>query len=358
MAEQTLIIGAGIYGISIANCLFQQKSPFVIVGRPFDMWKNHTFNSMTLRSDFPMSEIYHPASRYSCQNFFLEHDKYSRLIHQHLPVAVFRKYLEWVEKKLEFSIIKEEVQNLESGENGDFIATLRSGESIHSKKVIVATGVSSHQNIPRELRRSDIKIFHSYEARQIQKISNSKVLVIGSGQSAGESIEILLENANHVEWFGRFRPVYFEQPVNIPAWLFMVILKSMKYIRTMPATLRKYVNSYLSRPTVMPGFEKIFQNVYRHTQMPDLKHFNQIIAATGYRENLDNLAFFSNEIKNSIKTLDNIPAVNKSFESNLAGLYFTGSITSSFFGPSVKFIAGAHFAAPIIAKDIFRKTGY
>jgi len=60
MEYPVAIVGAGPNGISLANHLNTQGTSFIIFGKPMDLWRNHTFDSMTLRSDYATSEISHP----------------------------------------------------------------------------------------------------------------------------------------------------------------------------------------------------------------------------------------------------------------------------------------------------------
>ena len=84
-----------------------------------------------------------------------------------------------------------------------------------------------------------------------------------------------------------------------------------------------------------------------------------IIAATGYRVDLERLKFVSPEIRSKIKTVGGAPVLSTGFESSVPGLYFAGVAAANSFGPVMRFAFGAGFAARTItralAKSAFRE---
>ena len=85
-----------------------------------------------------------------------------------------------------------------------------------------------------------------------------------------------------------------------------------------------------------------------------------VIAATGYKVNLDRLQFVSQEIRSQIKTLNGSPVLSSSFESTVPGLYFAGVAAANSFGPVMRFAFGARFAAQTLthalAKGLSKAT--
>jgi thioredoxin reductase len=85
-----------------------------------------------------------------------------------------------------------------------------------------------------------------------------------------------------------------------------------------------------------------------------------VIAATGYRVNMNRLKFLNAEIRSSLKTVDGSPVLSKSFESSIPGLFFAGVAAANSFGPVMRFAFGAGFAARTItrafAKSVTRET--
>jgi thioredoxin reductase len=73
-----------------------------------------------------------------------------------------------------------------------------------------------------------------------------------------------------------------------------------------------------------------------------------VIAATGYKTNLERLKFLNPEIRSKVKTLNGAPVLSSNFESSVPGLYFGGVAAANSFGPVMRFAFGAGFAARTI----------
>jgi hypothetical protein len=70
-----------------------------------------------------------------------------------------------------------------------------------------------------------------------------------------------------------------------------------------------------------------------------------IIAATGYRVDLDRLKFLSADIRSNVETAGNMPVLSTTFESSVPRLYFAGLAAANSFGPVMRFAFGAGFTA-------------
>ena len=366
MKTETLIIGAGVYGIGLANHLFCQNRKFIIVGKFMDLWRNHTLDSMELRSDFSTSEIAHPKNRFSANRFLKDHEEFSRYRNQHLPVFVYRAYLKWVKANLEYPVIDDLVKSLdvipadhqEGRQKFRFCAMLKKGkkqDNIYAQKVVIATGLSDHVYIPPEINSSLQKIIHSYDTQKIEKLKRKNILVIGGGQSAAETIESLQNQKNNVSWYSRHLPVYLEQPVNIPSWLFSLIVKSANMFYHCPPGLRRALIQFLSKPTIRPRYKFVIDNTKKISTIKNMtsvkNNFDAIVVATGFQTSIDNLSFLSSKIKSIITQTHGSPLLNKYFESTCPGLYFAGGIAEASFGPALRFIIGSHYAANKISTD-------
>jgi hypothetical protein len=70
-----------------------------------------------------------------------------------------------------------------------------------------------------------------------------------------------------------------------------------------------------------------------------------IVAATGYKVNLDRLTFLSPTMRSQFKVVKGSPVLSSSFESSVPGIYFVGLAAATSFGPVMRFAFGAGFAA-------------
>lgn len=88
----------------------------------------------------------------------------------------------------------------------------------------------------------------------------------------------------------------------------------------------------------------------------DQSHFelmtDHVIAATGYRVNVDRLAFLSGNIRSSLQSVESTPILSRNFESSVPGLYFVGLASAPGFGPVMRFLYGAGYTARRISKHL------
>ena len=79
---------------------------------------------------------------------------------------------------------------------------------------------------------------------------------------------------------------------------------------------------------------------------------DHVIAATGYRVNMERLTFLNPEIRSRLKTVEGSPVLSSTFESSLPGLYFVGVAAANSFGPVMRFAFGAGFAARTLTRTM------
>jgi hypothetical protein len=77
-----------------------------------------------------------------------------------------------------------------------------------------------------------------------------------------------------------------------------------------------------------------------------------VLAATGYRVDLDRLDFLDPALRGEVRTVAGWPHLTSSFESSVPGLYFTSLAAAETFGPVMRFVCGAGFAARRISAAV------
>jgi hypothetical protein len=70
-----------------------------------------------------------------------------------------------------------------------------------------------------------------------------------------------------------------------------------------------------------------------------------LIAGTGYRVDLDRLAFLGPRLRARLHRVGRAPALSPSFEASAPGLYFVGLASAYSLGPMMRFVYGADYAA-------------
>jgi hypothetical protein len=83
---------------------------------------------------------------------------------------------------------------------------------------------------------------------------------------------------------------------------------------------------------------------------------DHVIAATGYSPDVSRLRFLSEGLRRSIRTHAKMPVLSGSFESSVSGLYFVGPPAVNSFGPLMRFMVGAEYVAPLVARRLARRV--
>ena len=83
---------------------------------------------------------------------------------------------------------------------------------------------------------------------------------------------------------------------------------------------------------------------------------DHVIAATGYKVQIERLAFLSKNIRSKLKAVDGTPVLSSNFESSVPGLYFVGIAAANSFGPVMRFAFGAGFAAERLTQALIEAS--
>jgi pyruvate/2-oxoglutarate dehydrogenase complex dihydrolipoamide dehydrogenase (E3) component len=81
---------------------------------------------------------------------------------------------------------------------------------------------------------------------------------------------------------------------------------------------------------------------------------DHVIAATGYKVDLERLKFLSSQIRTQLKGDEETLPLSSSFESSVPGMYFVGVAAADSFGPLMRFAFGAGFAARCVTNAVGR----
>jgi len=343
-----LVVGQGPYGLSLANYLDNQGQDFKIIGKPMELWRNHTFTDASLRSDMATSEIAHPDQAYSIQIFRESEGSQSGDSSERITVEEYRRYIDWVFEQISYPRQEDYVKKLFKHED-HFIAVLESGGQIKAKRVVIATGVAHHLNIPQEFKRAS-DVIHAYQVKKIESLKKKKVLVVGAGQSAAEAIEVCRKNDNAVDWYSRKEPKYYSEPLDLPKWIFDLVVKSAGLFRRLPPFVIKSLFFIFSATTMTPDNKEKLSDITRFKQVPDLSEYDHVITATGYRYSLNHMKFLGKDLRDALKMRADMPRIDKNFMSSMKDLYFIGPSTEAFFGPPMKFMIGSQYVAPKLSK--------
>jgi hypothetical protein len=81
-----------------------------------------------------------------------------------------------------------------------------------------------------------------------------------------------------------------------------------------------------------------------------------VITATGYKVNVGRLNFLSRDLRTKLQTVNETPKLSSNFESSVPGLYFVGLAAANSFGPVMRFMFGAGFAARTVTDALAKSV--
>ena len=387
------IIGAGPYGLSVAAHLRRRGIAFRIFGRPMDSWLAHMPKGMLLKSDGFASNISDPDDDFTLRHFCAERGiEYSEM---GLPVRVdtFAAYgLAFKERKVP-ELENTLVIGLERVAGG-FLLQLETGETVKARRVILAVGITHFAYTPPGLTHLPTEVLsHSFHHHDLEPFKNKRVVVIGGGASATDLAGLLADKGVDVHLVSRATSLSFHQKADVekPRSSWQRIrnphsglgpgLRSRFYadaptlFHHLPQRLRLNIvqtflgpsggwftkDKVIGRVLLMLGFNADRAEIRGGRVGLKLRGADgtekeiladHVIAATGYKVNLQRLTFLSAEIRSNLRDVHNTPVLSSNFESSEPGLYFIGIAAANNFGPVMRFAFGASFAARHLTKAI------
>jgi Pyridine nucleotide-disulphide oxidoreductase len=387
------IVGAGPYGLSIAAHLRQRAIPFRIFGRPMDSWLAHMPKGMMLKSDGFASNIYDPDADFTLKQFCSERGiEYSDL---GLPVGLetFSAYGLAFQERMVPELEDNLVVALDRTAEG-FVLRLDNGEAVTARRVVLAVGITHFEYVPPELAHLPSEFLsHSFRHHDLQRFKGRSVVVIGGGASAIDMAALLNETGAEVQLVSRQALKFHSMPTGKPRSLWQQIrhpqsglgpgLRSRFFSNApmafhyLPQRLRLHLVSttlgpsggwfirdkVIGRVPLLLGYAPQGAEIQgsrvrlclRGTDGAEREVITEhVIAATGYKVDLERLSFLSSELRSRIKAVNRTPVLSSAFESSIPGLYFVGIAAANSFGPVMRFAFGAGFAARTLTRTILK----
>ncbi len=387
------IIGAGPYGLSVAAHLRARGVGFRIFGQPMIFWKR-MLPGINLKSPDFGSNIYTPEPG----NTFIEWCDARGLSRQEpIPMSRFTEYAVDTQARLLPMVEKVEVTQVRAVDDG-FEVTTAAGARFGARRVVVAVGLTYFAHMPEALGHlSRDLVSHTSHHTDYQRWKGKQVIVVGAGQSALESAGALREIGATVTLVMRKSAPYFTP---VPSGRGRSLWQKIRYPRTvlgegplnyslqhlpiwpyfLPDRLRvwltnKHLGPYgtwwlrqqlengvtlLPRSTVL-GAEPRGARVELRIRDGEGREkglvADHVVCGTGYETDIDRLPFLGPELTARIARIRRAPRLSLQFESSVPGLYFVGQAASFSFGPILRFVCGAEFAAPAVARYLEASLG-
>lgn len=388
----TVIVGAGPYGLSIAAHLRAKGHSYGIFGSPMESWRKYMPEGMILKSEPFASNLWDPDRRFTfaryCQAQRLRYEP----VGEPLSLELFLKYAEWFRGNTRDDPVNTRITALRRQPGGGFSLQLESADQVHARRVVVATGHMAYRVMPTELTSIPAPaVLHSSTITDVAQYANRDVTVIGGGQSALETAAILHEigarvqilvRENHLEWWTeprRNRPLSkrlrYPDAAVARGWQSLAIAELPRIFRLFPPQkrhpfvaraygpggswwLRDRVESRIQTRlgTRISEAELVNDQVRLRLASPTGEAeilTDHVISATGFKVDIDRLVFLEPELRQDIRRESaGIPALSSTMESSVPGLFFVGITSAPVFGPIMRFMYGAKHAAALVTKNL------
>lgn len=394
---EVAIVGAGPYGLSIAAHLRGRGIPFRIFGRPMDSWVSHMPKGSCLKSDGFASNIYDPNSEFTLEKFCAEQG--IEYAHMGIPVHLetFSAYGLEFQKRLLPELDERMIEKVDRSAEG-FTLQIEGGETIQARRVVLAIGIPHFAYVPESLAHLPAEyLSHSYRHRDLAAFRGRNVIVIGGGASALDLAGLLTDEGANVQLVARRPELKFHtapdanKPRSLwkrlrhpdsglgPGMRSRLLSDAPNVFHYLPANLRTKIvkktlgpsGGWFIREKVVGRVAQVLGSTPIGAEVKDgVVHVrvrradgseqevvgDHVITATGYKVAVGRLNFLTPELRAKVKTVNETPKLNSNFESSVPGLYFTGLAAANSFGPVMRFMFGAGFAARKVTESLAKSV--
>jgi thioredoxin reductase len=386
------IVGAGPYGLAVAAHLRQAGVRFRQFGSPMRLWRTAMPRGMFLKSQGFASNISDPNGTHTLAAFCRESGR--PYADYGLPVAldIFVDYGRWFQR--EFSPDLEDVLVTSIAQwNGGYEVHLAGGETVHARTVVVAIGVEHFAYRPEALSAlPDSLSTHSSAHADLSAFRGKSVIVVGAGQSALETAALLHENGASTQLIARKQELVWNGPPLPPDRPLLARMREPEaalgsgvgtwFYSNHPRAFRHLPRStrmFRARNALGPAGASWLRGRVEDQFPVLLGHevrlataaaggvrlglassdgarceveADHVIAATGYRPNLDRLAFVDPALRSRLRVLAATPALGPDYQTSVPGLYVVGPMVAPTFGPVMRFVHGSRYPAAAVARSL------
>jgi FAD-dependent urate hydroxylase len=383
-SDAVVVVGAGPYGLSAASHLNAKGVSIRIFGETMSFWERHMPEGMFLRSPWQASHLSDPAGSLTIDAF---QTAKGVPVGCPVPIESFVAYGRWFQSQAVPNLEQRKVSEIERANDG-FRVTLTDGEVVSCGRVIVAGGICPFPVRPPQFAAVPPDLAsHSSEHQDLRRFRGQKVAVIGAGQSALESAVLLHERQAEVEllvrqssvhwtwqrpWLHTFRPVgmlLYAWPDVGPALISHAVARPNLY-RLLPRRFQDSWRLKSFRPNGVGWLKPRFGNFSVSTDCTvvsasvrggkvelklsdgSYRLVDHVLMATGYQVDVRKYEFLSDRLLSAVRLIDGYPVLGPGFESSVSGLHFLGAPAAWSYGPLMRFVAGADFAARAVTRSV------
>lgn len=390
---EVAVIGAGPFGLAAAAHLKSAGIETQVFGEPMSFWRQSMPEGMKLRSPWIASHIAHPEDGYSL-------DAYAAMRGfeplEQMPVNEFIRYGCWFQTQVVPDLDTRKVVSVQPAQSG-FRLHLADGDSVFANRVVVAMGLARQDFRPAPFAGLPPEtVSHTSDHVSFDAFRSRRVAVIGRGQSACESAALLSEAGADVElvcrgpvlWLGHEQAGDGER--RDLAWKLRKLMMTrgavgpfpLNWLAEMPGlvsllpdNLRSEFNVRCLRPKasgwLRPRFDAVRINPGQTVFCAranssritlDLvggsSTVDHVLLATGYKIDIAKLGILAPSLLQAVAVDDGAPRLSYGMESSVRGLHFVGATAVHSFGPLMRFVWGAGFAARSLAQAVLEDRDY
>ncbi|MGH9595157.1 MAG: NAD(P)-binding domain-containing protein [Edaphobacter sp.] len=390
------ILGAGPYGLSIAAHLRAHNLSFRIFGTPMSSWRNHMVSGTLLKSFGFASSLYDPDSAFTLEHFCRERSlTYSDVVD---PVSIenFIAYGLEFQKRFVPQLEQTDITSLRRSAEG-FTLTTETGENLTARRVVIAVGITYFGSLPPIFSNlpNDL-VTHSSQHTDVSRFAGHSVAVIGAGASAADLAGLLQQAGADTHMIARRDSIPFHDPPEpeprplsqrllMPrsglgqGWPARLCTDLPLLFHALPEKFRIRAVHRVNGPA--PGWfakDKVVGHVTMHlgTTLQQAStngsgvrlllsqrnhatkelHVDHVIAATGYKVDLERLVFLDPGLRSQMKAVDGAPVLDTNFQSSVPSLYLIGLAAANSFGPLCRFAYGAKFTSNRLSRHLASAT--
>jgi FAD-dependent urate hydroxylase len=360
-----------------------------VFGEPMSFWRHNMPQGMKLRSPWGATHISDPHGDLSLDAFGAARGHARR---EPLPLETFIDYGTWFQHAAVPDIDLRMIARVESTGEGFRVETM-DGARVHARRIVVATGLARQAFRPEAFADVPAEFAsHASEHSDLGIFRGRRVAVVGRGQSACESATLLHEAGADVElicrgevhWLGgsarsgraavEWLSKRLASPSGVGPFPLNWLAERPDIARAMPPELRARFNARCLRPGaaawLRPRFDgvRVLAGERVHSAVVAgerialmLDHgtavFDHVLLGTGYKIDVARIGLLDAGLLAALACRDGAPVLGTGFESSVPGLHFVGASAVASYGPLMRFIAGAAFAARELTKRVLARRG-
>lgn len=389
------VVGAGPYGLSTAAHAIEAGLDVRVFGRPMAAWEHHMPQGMLLKSEPSASNLADPDRDYELATYCRQMGR-PCAYGEPVPVETFVDYGKWFHRNaVKDALDCSEVAAVRA-KGQAFAVEFRSGATVTARSVVLALGFLPFAYRPLPLAGLPAEVStHSSEHHDLSRFKGQDVAVVGAGQSALETAALLHElgarplvvaRTETLQWNGtpelsrsRMERALAPQSGLGTGWRSWLWAEQPGKVRYLPLEMRRRIvkttlgpagawwlkERFDGRVTLYTGHRVVAASHDGQVRLTLLDeagalstlHADHVIAATGYAVDVARVSVLDEPLRDALRVDGTAPKLTRTFETSIDNLYMVGLAAANTFGPAMRFVHGARFAARRVTKGLKGSAG-